>query len=56
MHIDLVTIVVDDYDRAIEFFVSVSDAAGHELERHPSFRPVSVRVPDAWFAGRNWSA
>jgi catechol 2,3-dioxygenase-like lactoylglutathione lyase family enzyme len=50
MHIDLVTIVVDDYDRAIEFFVS---ALGFELaEDSPSLtndgRPkrwVIVRPP-----------
>jgi catechol 2,3-dioxygenase-like lactoylglutathione lyase family enzyme len=50
MHIDLVTIVVDDYDRAIEFFVS---ALGFELaEDSPSLtndgRPkrwVVVRPP-----------
>lgn len=50
MHIDLVTIVVDDYDRAIEFFVS---ALGFELiEDSPSMtndgRPkrwVVVRPP-----------
>lgn len=52
MRIDLVTIVVDDYDRAIEFFV---DALGFELaEDSPSItndgRPkrwVVVRPPGA---------
>jgi hypothetical protein len=40
----------------VAFFVSVSDPAGTELERHPSGRPIEVAVPDARFEARNWTA
>jgi alpha-amylase/alpha-mannosidase (GH57 family) len=38
------------------FFVAVFDAAGAELERHPSFQPLELQVPDARFEAGNWNA
>jgi alpha-amylase/alpha-mannosidase (GH57 family) len=40
----------------LAFFVAVSDAAGNELEHHPSHRPIEAEVPDGRFAARNWTA
>ncbi len=40
----------------LTFFVTMCDAAGVELERHPVSRPVRLHVPDAQFAARNWTA
>ena len=40
----------------VAFFVAVSDAAGNELEQHPSHRPIEAEVPDERFAARNWTA
>ena len=41
---------------AVAFVVTVSDAAGTELERHPADRAIEAIVPDAQFAARNWTA
>ena len=38
------------------FFVTVHDAAGIEVERHPAHRPIEVAPPDARFEALNWSA
>ena len=40
----------------LSFAVALSDAAGAERERHPSRQPIELRVPDASFGARNWSA
>ncbi len=40
----------------LSFFVTVNDASGEEVERHPSGRPIELRVPDASFVAANWSA
>ncbi len=40
----------------LAFFVTVSDAAGTEIERYPSGRPIQFLVPDAAFEARHWSA
>ena len=41
---------------SLAFFVALVDPLGHEVERHPPFRPVEAAVPDAWFEARNWTA
>ena len=41
---------------SVSFFVAVTDATGHEVERQPSGRPVVTAMPDASFAARNWTA
>jgi hypothetical protein len=41
---------------AIAFFVSAFDTHDVELERHPEYRPIELRVPDAEFEATNWSA
>ncbi len=38
------------------FFVAVSDADRHEVERHPDTRPLELTVPDERFEARNWTA
>jgi hypothetical protein len=40
----------------LTFFVAVDDAAGAELERHPSHQPIELRVPDERFEAGNWNA
>ena len=40
----------------LSFFVTVSDSHQVETERHPSGRPVELRVPDERFAALNWTA
>jgi alpha-amylase/alpha-mannosidase (GH57 family) len=41
---------------AVSFFITLHDANGAEIERHPMHRPIEARVPDASFASRNWTA
>jgi hypothetical protein len=36
--------------------VTVSDASGVEIERHPAHRPIQLVTPDAEFESRNWRA
>ncbi len=36
--------------------VTVSDASGAEIERHPAHRPIQLVTPDAAFEARNWRA
>jgi alpha-amylase/alpha-mannosidase (GH57 family) len=36
--------------------VTVSDASGAEIERHPAHRPIHLVTPDAAFEARNWRA
>jgi alpha-amylase/alpha-mannosidase (GH57 family) len=36
--------------------VTVSDASGAEIERHPAHRPIQLVTPDATFESRNWRA
>jgi hypothetical protein len=36
--------------------VTVSDASGAEIERHPAHRPIQLVTPDAEFESRNWRA
>jgi hypothetical protein len=36
--------------------VTVLDAHGAAIERHPAGRPIAAPVPDAQFAARHWSA
>ena len=36
--------------------VTVSDASGAEIERHPAHRPIQLVTPDAAFESRNWRA
>lgn len=45
-----------DATGSLSFFVAVHGAAGVELERHPSGRPVAAAIPDASFSARNWTA
>ena len=40
----------------VAFFVAVCDAAGNEIERHPSHRTIDIDVPDTAFDARNWTA
>jgi alpha-amylase/alpha-mannosidase (GH57 family) len=40
----------------VSFFVTVFDASGTEVERHPAHRPIETTVPDASFTSRNWTA
>jgi len=40
----------------VSFFVTVYDANGTEIERHPTHRPIEATVPDPSFASRNWTA
>jgi alpha-amylase/alpha-mannosidase (GH57 family) len=40
----------------VSFFITVFDANGAEVERHPAHRPIETTVPDASFASRNWTA
>lgn len=40
----------------VAFFVTVHDAEGVELERHPAGRAIQVEAPDEAFSARNWSA
>jgi hypothetical protein len=40
----------------VSFFITVFDANGTEVERHPTHRPIETTVPDASFASRNWTA
>jgi alpha-amylase/alpha-mannosidase (GH57 family) len=41
---------------SVSFFVTVCDANGTEIERHPAHRPIETTVPDGSFASRNWTA
>ena len=41
---------------SLTFFVSVFDAAGTEVERHPENRSIEAEVPTAGFEARNWTA
>jgi alpha-amylase/alpha-mannosidase (GH57 family) len=43
-------------DSPLAFFVAVFDPQSVERERHPSHRPIEVRVPTEGFAAREWSA
>ncbi|MEQ1869922.1 MAG: glycoside hydrolase family 57 protein [Vicinamibacterales bacterium] len=40
----------------VAFFVTVHEASGIELERHPSGRPIELVIPDERFEARLWSA
>jgi alpha-amylase/alpha-mannosidase (GH57 family) len=40
----------------VSFFVTLFDANGTEVERHPPYRPIQATVPDGSFASRNWTA
>jgi alpha-amylase/alpha-mannosidase (GH57 family) len=40
----------------LAFVVTLCDAAGIELERHPSTRPIETAIPDAEFEARHWTA
>jgi len=40
----------------ITFVVTVCDAAGAEIERHPTARPLEMEFPDAAFDARHWTA
>jgi hypothetical protein len=40
----------------LSFFVTVQNAEGLELERHPSGHPLEVRGLDERFVSRNWTA
>jgi alpha-amylase/alpha-mannosidase (GH57 family) len=40
----------------VVFFVTVLDARGMAIERHPVGRPIAAAVPDAQFAARHWTA
>jgi alpha-amylase/alpha-mannosidase (GH57 family) len=40
----------------VVFFVTLLDAHGAALERHPAGRPIEAVVPDAQFAARHWTA
>ena len=41
-------------EKALAFFVAVYDAAGAELERHPSDRAIELALPDEAFGARHW--
>ncbi len=41
---------------ALAFFVAVYDAERNEIERHPSYQPVQLTIPDERFEARNWTA
>ena len=40
----------------VSFAITILDASGAEIERHPGLRPVEVTVPDRAFETRNWTA
>jgi hypothetical protein len=40
----------------VGFFVTVRDVNNAELERHPPYRPLDLKRPDAQFDARNWIA
>jgi hypothetical protein len=40
----------------VVFFLTVLDAHGMAIERHPVGRPIAAPVPDAQFAARHWTA
>jgi hypothetical protein len=40
---------------AMTFFVTVQDVTQAEVERHPTYRPIELTVPDDQFEARNWT-
>jgi hypothetical protein len=40
----------------VAFFVTVHDAAGVEIERHPAAQPIQFVAPDESYEARLWSA
>jgi alpha-amylase/alpha-mannosidase (GH57 family) len=45
----------DALPTAVAFFLTVRNAAGEEVERHPASRPIEAPVPDRGFEARNWT-